>query len=84
MWVFLAREESAACQVFLDQRVHQESRVPQDQLEIKVPLAQSVFLVLMDLVVIRALMVQQDPMAHQAKTEFLDKEVRGETLVQRV
>lgn len=37
-------------------RVHQENRAPQDNLEIKGPQVQSVFLVLTDLVVILALM----------------------------
>lgn len=84
MWVSLVREESAACQVSPDRRVHQENREAQEQLEIKVPPVQSVFLVLMDLVEIQALMVQQDLTAHQARMEFSDKEVPGETLVQRV
>lgn len=84
MWVFLVREESVACQVFQDQQVHQESRDPLEQLEIKVLLVQSVFLVLMDLVVILVRMVLQDLTVRQAKTAFLDKEVLGETLVQRV
>lgn len=84
MWVFLVREESVACPVSQDQRVHQESRAPPDQLEIKVLLVQLVFLVLMVLVVMLVLMVLLDLMAHQAKMAFWDKEVLAETLVQRV
>lgn len=84
LWVFLAREASVGCRVFQDQRVHQENKEPQDQLEIKVLQAQLVLLVLMDLVVILALMVLQDLMVHQAKMVFLDKGETGEILAQKV
>lgn len=84
LWVFLVREESAGCQAFQDQRDHQENRDLQVNLETKDPQVQSVFLVLMDLVVILVLMALQDLMAHQAKMVFLDKEETEETLVQKV
>lgn len=84
LWVFLVRGESEECLDFQDLRVHQENRDPQDNLEIKDPQVQLVFLVLMDLVVILVPMALQDLMAHQAKTVFLDKGETEETPVQRV
>lgn len=83
LWVFLVREESVGCQVCQDQRVHQENRDPQDQLEIKAPLVQWVSLVLTDLVVILVLMVQQGLMAPQERMVFLDKGEIEEILVLR-
>lgn len=44
LWVFQVRGESAGCQAFQDQLVHQENKDPQEQVEIKVPLAQLVLL----------------------------------------
>lgn len=84
MWVCRVRGESAACPVCQDQRVHQESRDPQDQLEIKGLLVQSVFQVLMDLVEILVLMVLPGPTAPPVKTDSSVKEVLEETPVQKV
>lgn len=83
LWVFLVREESVGCQAFQDQGVHQESRDPQDKLEIKAPQVQLVFLVLTDLVVILVLTVLQDLTARQERTAFWDKGEHEEILVQR-
>lgn len=83
LWVFLVREESVGCQVSQDQRVHQENRDPQDQLEIKALQVQWVYLVLTDLVVILVLMVPQDLTAPQERTVFWDKGETEEILVLR-
>lgn len=83
LWVFLVREESAGCQAFQDQRVHQENRDPQEHLEIKALQVQLVFQVLTDLVVILVLMVLQDLMVRQARMVFLDKGETEEILVQK-
>lgn len=72
------------CQAFQDLRAHQENRVQQDNLEIKDPQVQLVFLVRTDLVVILVLMVQQGLMAHQAKRVSLDKGETEEIPVQKV
>lgn len=84
LWVFLVREESVECPVFLDQRVHQGNKEGLDQLGIKVPQVQLVFQGLTDLVVILVLMVLLDLTAHQERMVFLDKEEPEEILVQRV
>lgn len=81
--VFLVREESVGHQVSQDQRVPQESRAQQERLEIKALQVQSVFLVLMDLVVILVQMVLQDQMAHQERMVLLDKGETEEILVQK-
>lgn len=83
LWVFLVREESVGCRAFQDQRVHQENRDLQDQVETKAPQVQSVFLVLTDLVVILVLMVLQDLTVHQERMVFLDKGETEEILVRR-